>query len=210
MLNITCLVFDGLTALSAIGPYQVLTNLPNAQFRFVAPSQGLLKSDDRLLTLSVDDTIDNVTQADVLIVPGGFGTRRLMQSERVLSWLRAIDATTQITASICTGALLLAAAGLLRGRRANTQWAMREQLAQFGAVPSSERYVRDGKYACAAGTSAGIDLALALTIELAGPDVAQSIQLMLEYDPRPPLETAENARTAHPSSAPREKRLQRH
>ncbi|MET0390086.1 MAG: DJ-1/PfpI family protein [Polyangiales bacterium] len=187
-MNIVCLVFEGLTALDAVGPYEVLAKLPSANFRFVAPQPGLIATDDKLLCLQVADGIDAVSEADLLLVPGGFGTRPLMRDERVLAWLRAIDRTTQLTASVCTGALLLAAAGLLRGRRANTHWALREQLAELGAIPCADRYVRDGKYATAAGVSAGIDLALALVIELAGPDVARSIQLAIEYDPRPPLD----------------------
>ena len=194
-MNIVCLVFDGLTALDAVGPIEVLARLPGAQVRLVAPQRGSIRTDDQCLTLQVEHDLESVTQADLLLVPGGFGTRRLMTDERVLKWLRAIDRTTQITASVCTGALLLAAAGLLKGRRANTHWAVREQLAKLGALPVPDRYVRDGKYACAAGVSAGIDLALALAIEIAGTERAQAIQLMIEYDPQPPLD-AGNAERA--------------
>jgi transcriptional regulator GlxA family with amidase domain len=194
-MNITVLLFEGLTALDAIGPYQVLSRMPGAELRFAAPAKGIVRTDDELLCLQVDAAIDEVERTDLLLVPGGFGTRPLMHDERILSWLRAIDRTTTITASVCTGALLLAAAGLLRGRRANTHWAVRSSLSDFGAVPCADRYVRDGKYATAAGVSAGIDLALALAIELAGPDAAQAIQLQLEYDPKPPLD-AGNAERA--------------
>ncbi|MEY4582993.1 MAG: hypothetical protein RL701_7696 [Pseudomonadota bacterium] len=194
-MEIVCLVFDGITPLDAVGPYEVLAKMPGAKWRFVAPQAGLVSSDDRALTWSVAGGIEQVASADVLLVPGGFGTRRLMKDARLLDWLRAVDATTQITASVCTGALLLAAAGLLQGRRANTHWAVRERLAEFGAVPVAERCVRDGKYATAAGVSAGIDLALALAIELAGLDVAERIQLSIEYDPAPPI-SAGNAERA--------------
>lgn len=187
-MDIVCLVFDGLTALDAVGPLEVLARLPDAKVRLVAPARGQVVAEDYGLTLAVHADLESVTRADLLLVPGGFGTRKLMRDARVLEWLRAVDRSTQLTASVCTGALLLAAAGLLEGRRANTHWAVREQLANFGAVPVSERYVRDGKYACAAGVSAGIDLALALAIELAGPDHARAIQLMIEYDPKPPLD----------------------
>ena len=152
-MNIVCVIFDGLTALDAIGPCEVFARLPGAQIRFVAPSQGLVRTDEGFLSLYANDGIDSVQQADLLLVPGGFGTRRLMSDERRLSWVRAIDQTTQVTASVCTGALVLAAAGLLRGRRANTHWTVREYLAKYGAVPVADRYVRDGKYACAAGVS---------------------------------------------------------
>ncbi len=131
-------------------------------------------------------------------MPGGFGTRVLERDARVAGWLRRIDGTTRVTASVCTGALLLGAAGLLEGRRANTHWAVRPRLAEFGAIPVADRVVRDGKYATAAGVSAGIDLALTLAIELAGRDVAAAIQLATEYDPAPPLD-AGNAERADPA-----------
>lgn len=194
-MNIVCLLFEGLTALDAIGPYEVLARLPGADLRFVAPQAGPIRTDDRKLTLLAEHAIRDVSSADLLLVPGGFGTRQLMRDEHILQWLRQIDQTTRITASVCTGALLLAAAGLLKGRRANTHWTVRSSLSAFGAIPSDERYVRDGKYATAAGVSAGIDLALALALELAGPTVAQSIQLSIEYDPHPPFD-AGNAERA--------------
>jgi putative intracellular protease/amidase len=193
-MDIAILVFDGITALDAVGPYEVLARLPGARVTFVAPSRGVVRTGDGALGLAADASIDDVAACDVLLVPGGFGTRALERDERVLSWIRKVDATTRVTASVCTGALLLGAAGLLRGRRANTHWASRERLAELGAVPVAERVVRDGKYACAAGVSAGIDLALALAIELAGRDVAAAIQLGIEYDPAPPLDSGDPAR----------------
>lgn len=189
-MNTVFFVFDGITALDVVGPYEVLARLPGARAIFVAPSRGAVRTDERALALVADRAIDEVSAADVLVVPGGFGTRRLERDERALAWVRAIDATTRITASVCTGALVLGAAGLLRGRRANTHWAVRERLADAGAIPTAERIVRDGKYATAAGVSAGIDLALSLAIELAGRDVAEAIQLGIEYDPAPPAELA--------------------
>lgn len=185
-MELLLLVFDGLTALDAIGPYEVLSRLPGARLRFVAPAAGEVKTDNGILSLRAPLGIDEVAACDVLVVPGGFGTRRLERDERVLAWLRAVDATTQLTASVCTGAHLLAAAGLLAGRRATSHWATRERLRAQGAIPVAERWVRDGKYATAAGVSAGIDLGLALAEELAGRDVAEAIQLGLEYDPAPP------------------------
>jgi transcriptional regulator GlxA family with amidase domain len=139
-----------------------------------------------------------VTACDLLVVSGGFGTRLLERDARVLDWVRAIDETTTITASVCTGSLVLAAAGLLRGRRANTHWAQRHRLAEHGAIPTAGRIIRDGKYATAAGVSAGIDLALALAVELAGEPVAQAIQLGIEYDPAPPLDCGDPERAPTP------------
>lgn len=195
-MELLVLVFDGLTALDAIGPYEVLSRLPGARLRLVAPRAGEVTTDNGLLTLRTPLGIDDVAACDLLVVPGGFGTRRLERDARVLEWIRAVDGTTRITASVCTGAHVLAAAGLLAGRRATAHWATRERLRQQGATPVAERWVRDGKYATAAGVSAGIDLALALAEELAGRDVAESIQLGIEYDPCPPRDagTPEKAR----------------
>lgn len=197
-MDIAFLIFDGLTPLDAIGPCEVLQRLPGARVIFVAPERRAVRPDGGGPEMVPDRAIGEVSGCDLLVVPGGFGTRPLARDERVLAWVRAVDAGTRITASVCTGALVLGAAGLLRGRRANTHWAVRERLAEYGAIPTAERYVRDGKYATAAGVSAGIDLALALTIELAGVEVASAIQLAIEYDPRPPLD-AGNPERAPPA-----------
>lgn len=193
-MDVVLLLFDGLTALDAIGPYEVLARLPGAKVTFAGPARGLVRTDDGALGLSADVALADVPGCDVLVVPGGFGTRALQRDEPLLAKLRALDATTRVTASVCTGALLLAAAGLLRGRRATTHWAWRERLAELGAVPVAERVVRDGKYATSAGVSAGIDLGLSLAVELAGVAAASAIQLGIEYDPQPPLDAGDAAR----------------
>lgn len=193
-MDVALFIFDGITALDVVGPYEVLARLPGARSTFVGPTRGVIRTDNRVLGLAADASIDEVASADLLVVPGGFGTRRLEKDDRVLDWVRRVDATTRITASVCTGAFVLAAAGLLRGRRANTHWASRERLADYGAIPTPERVVRDGKYATAAGVSAGIDLALALAIELAGVEVASAIQLGIEYGPAPPLDCGDAER----------------
>jgi putative intracellular protease/amidase len=192
-MRIVFLLFNRITALDAVGPYEVLSRLPGAQLTFAAPARGIVRTDNGSLGLSADASIDEVDACDLLVVPGGHGTRVLEQEPRVLDWIRAIDRTTTVTASVCTGALLLGAAGLLRGRRANTHWALRDRLAEYGAIPVADRVVRDGKYATAAGVSAGIDLALTLAAELAGPEVAQAIQLGIEYDPAPPFDAGDAA-----------------
>lgn len=196
-MDIVFVVFNRITALDAVGPYEVLSRLPGARVTFTAPVAGAVCTDNGSLGLVADAGIDDVASCDLLVVPGGFGTRALERDARVLEWLRAIDRTTKITATVCTGSLLAAAAGLLAGKRANTHWAYRERLAALGAIPVAERVVRDGKYASAAGVSAGIDLALALAVELAGADVAAMIQLGIEYDPAPPLDRGDAA-TAPP------------
>jgi transcriptional regulator GlxA family with amidase domain len=193
-MNIVFLLFDRLTALDAVGPYEVLSRLPGARITFAAPTRGEVRSDNRALGLIADASLQEISACDLLVVPGGFGTRLLERDTSLLTWIRAIDQTTRLTASVCTGAILLAAAGLLTGRQANTHWAHRHRLAEYGAVPTAQRVVRDGKYATAAGVSAGIDLGLELAIELAGPEVAAAIQLTIEYDPKPPLDCGDASR----------------
>jgi transcriptional regulator GlxA family with amidase domain len=195
-MDIVFLLFDRITILDAIGPYEVLWRLPDARVTFAARARGIVRTDNGVLGVEAGASIDEVTRADVLVVPGGYGTRILEKDPRVLEWLRAIDATTRVTASVCTGALLLGAAGLLNGRRANTHWAVRDRLAEYGAIPTAERIVRDGKYATAAGVSAGIDLALALASELADRTVAEAIQLGIEYDPAPPFDAGDPLKAA--------------
>lgn len=187
-MDIVCLIFDGITALDAIGPYEVLSRMPGAKLRFVAPSAEAVHTDSKVVCWTPESSIDQVQRCDLLLVPGGFGARRLQFDERVLTWLREIDATSQLTATVCTGSILLAASGVLRGRRATTHWAFLDDLREYGVDPVSERVVRDGKYASAAGVSAGIDLALSLVLELHGQQTAEAIQLSIEYDPKPPLD----------------------
>jgi putative intracellular protease/amidase len=195
-MKIVFLLFDGLTALDAVGPYEVLARLPGAEVRFAGKTAGAIVTGDQRLRLGTDASLDEVTSCDLLVVPGGFGTRALERDQRVLDWVRAVDRTTSVTASVCTGSFVLAAAGLLQGRRATSHWAMRARLAEYGALPVGERIVRDGKFATAAGVSAGIDLGLSLAQELCGPEVAAAIQLGIEYDPAPPLDAG------HPDRAP--------
>ena len=134
-MNIVIPIFDRITALDAIGPYEVLSRLPDARVQFVAPRRGEVRTDNRALGLIADLGIDEVDAADLLLVPGGYGERLLERDPRMLAWLRAIDRSTRITASVCTGALLLGAAGLLRGRRATTHWALHHRLAELGPSP---------------------------------------------------------------------------
>jgi transcriptional regulator GlxA family with amidase domain len=194
-MDIVCVIFDEITALDAIGPYEVLWRMPDTRFRFAAPRAGLVRTDNKCLGLTADLALSQVEHCDLLLIAGGFGARRLAHDAEVLRELTRIDQTSCITASVCTGAILLAATGQLRGRKATTHWDYFEELRAHGAEPVSERYVRDGKYATAAGVSAGIDLALALAVELVGQRVAEAIQLSIEYDPAPPL-SAGNATRA--------------
>lgn len=189
-------LYEGLTILDVIGPYQVFTEVPGAEVVLCASERGRLSDDHGLLHLDVEHTFGDVPSPDVLLVGGGLATRRLMRTDSdIVEWIRAADAHATWTTSVCTGALLLGAAGLLDGRRATTHWNAVRHLESFGAtyVPD-ERVVWDGKVVTGAGVSAGIDLALEVTARVAGDDVARAVQLGIEYDPRPPFDAGSPAR----------------
>ncbi|MDQ3759565.1 MAG: DJ-1/PfpI family protein [Actinomycetota bacterium] len=187
-MKIAILVFPRLTALDAVGPYEVLSRLPGAELTFVAPDPGELRTDTGRLGITADAALSDVTDPDVLVVPGGVGNRPLLSDERVLDWVRAVDGSSTWTTSVCTGSLVLGAAGLLEGKRATSHWAYRDALRDYGAEPVAERVVEDGKIITAAGVSAGIDMALTLAARLTHDDVARAIQLGIEYDPDPPFD----------------------
>jgi transcriptional regulator GlxA family with amidase domain len=197
-MQIAILLFDRLTALDAVGPYEVLSRLPDATVTFVAERPGLKRTDTGCLALNADAALDEIPRPDVVLVPGGPGQIALMGEGPVHQWLRAAHEHSTWTASVCTGSLILAAAGLLAGRRATTHWAALEELERLGADVVRERFVFDGKLVTAAGVSAGIDMALALAARIAGDLVAQAIQLGIEYDPDPPF------RAGSPETAPAE------
>jgi putative intracellular protease/amidase len=186
--KIAILIFDRLTALDAIGPYEVLANLPEAKVSFVSETAGLKRTENKALALNADFSIDEVTAADILVIPGGIGEEGVRSKPRMIEWVRAIHTTTQWTTSVCTGALILGAAGILRGLDATTHWSARELLRRFGAVPVKERVVERDKVITAAGVSAGIHMALHLARRVAGDEIAQAIQIGIEYDPQPPFD----------------------
>jgi transcriptional regulator GlxA family with amidase domain len=185
-MQIAILLYERFTVLDAIGPYQVLSGLPGAGVSFVAERPGPIRDEVGSLALSAPAGLADVPHPDIVVVPGGPGQDGQMQDGAVHEWLRAADQTSTFTTSVCTGSLILAAAGLLAGRRATTHWLALDELGRLGATPVSERVVSDGKYVTAAGVSAGIDMALALAGRIAGDETAQAIQLMIEYDPQPP------------------------
>lgn len=187
-MRIALLIFDGLTALDAVGPYEVLSRLPGAEVSFVAGRPGPQRTDTGALALHADRGFAELTDPEVVLVPGGPGNRELLGDEEVLEWLRGADRASTWTTSVCTGSLVLGAAGLLEGRRATCHWLYRDALAAYGAEPTAERVVEDGKLITAAGVSAGIDMALTLAARIGGAEVAQAIQLGIEYDPRPPFD----------------------
>lgn len=185
-MEIAVLLYDKLTALDAIGPYEVLSRLPGAEVKFVAKQAGPQRTDTGALALTADHALGDVTEPEIVVVPGGAGTRPLIGDEEVLEWLRGVHEQTRWTTSVCTGSLILGAAGILAGKRATCHWIWRDYLTAFGATPVDERVVTDGKVITAAGVSSGIDMALHLATKEAGEEVAQAIQLGIEYDPDPP------------------------
>jgi transcriptional regulator GlxA family with amidase domain len=187
--RIAILIFDRLTALDAVGPYEVLSRLPNAELSFVAKEAGPKRTDTGALELTADLAISELPNPDIVLVPGGEGNRPLMQDEEVLDWLCTAHETSAWTTSVCTGSLVLGAAGILNGLSATSHWAFRDRLREFGAEPVAERYVVDGKVITAAGVAAGIDMALHLAALDVGDEFAQAIQLGIEYDPDPPFDT---------------------
>ena len=193
-MDIAILLYDRLTALDAIGPYEVLSRLPGARAQFVAVEPGPVTTDNGMLTLLAEGSLADASAPDVVLVPGGPGEVAARAGGPALEWLRGVHETSTWTTSVCTGSLILAAAGLLQGKRATSHWLALEQLRELGAEPASERVVFDGKIVTAAGVSAGIDMALTLAATIAGEEVAQAIQLGIEYDPQPPFDAGSPAK----------------
>jgi transcriptional regulator GlxA family with amidase domain len=193
-MQVAILLFDRFTALDAVGPYEVLSRLPGTSAVFVGEKPGEVRTDVGTLGLHVDATLAEVSHPDIVLVPGGIGQQQYMLDGPVHEWLRAVDATSTWTTAVCTGSLILAAAGLLRGRRATSHWVRRPELADHGATPVSDRVVFDGKYVTGAGVSAGIDMALTLVDRTAGERTARAIQCGIEYDPHPPHDAGDPAK----------------
>jgi len=193
-MEIAILIYDRFTALDAIGPYEVLRSAPGANVRFVARERGPVRTDAGSLAVMADYALEEVQSPDILVVPGGPGQVALMEDEALLSWVRRVHEGTRWTTSVCTGSLILGAAGLLKGLRATTHWLALEVLGRLGAEAVTDRVVIEGKIITAAGVSAGIDMALTLVARELSPEVAQSIQLGIEYDPQPPFDSGSPAK----------------
>jgi putative intracellular protease/amidase len=185
-MEIAVALFDQVTALDAVGPYEVLQRLPDAEVCFVGHRRGEVRADNGFLGLTVDRRFDEVPSPDILVVPGGIGTRALVHDVAILDWIRSAHETSRFTTSVCTGSLLLAAAGVLDGLSATTHFSARQLLAKYGAKPSEDRVVIEGKVITAAGVSSGIDMALHLAERLTDATTSKALQLMIEYDPQPP------------------------
>jgi putative intracellular protease/amidase len=191
-------LFQGFTALDVIGPYEILAYLPGAEVVFCAEKTGMVDDHIDLVHLRVDRTFADVPRPDVLFVPGGPAAGRYAaDGHPIVDWIREAHPHTAWTTSVCTGSLLLGAAGLLEGLSATTHWSAYDELASYGAHPTEQRVVTSGRIVTGAGVSAGIDLALTLAADIAGPEVAQTIQLAIEYDPNPPFDAGS------PSKAPK-------
>jgi putative intracellular protease/amidase len=189
-MHIAIPVFERITALDAVGPYEVLQRLPGVEIVFVGHDPGVVRTDNGFLGMAVDARFEDVTHPDVVVFPGGIGTRPLMHDDRVLDWIRTAHATTRFTTSVCTGSLVLGAAGLLDGLDAATHWGAYGILASTGARPVASRVVEhlDERIITAAGVSSGIDMALRLAELLFDTEAAMAMQLMIEYDPQPPFD----------------------
>jgi transcriptional regulator GlxA family with amidase domain len=187
-MQVAYLLYDRFTALDITGPHEVLNFVPGNESIFVAEKAGPIRNESDTLSLVADASLDDVKSPDIVVVPGGFGTRALLHHEPLLDWLREVHETTVWTTSVCTGSLLLAAAGMLDGAPATTHWLARDLLGELGAKPVPDRIVEHGKIVTAAGVSSGIDMALHLVKTINGPEVAQAVQLGIEYDPEPPVD----------------------
>lgn len=190
MTTIAIPLFAQFTALDAIGPYEVLQRIPHFDVTFIGHERAAVRSDNGMLGIEVDATFEELAHPDIVVFPGGFGTRALMSDERVLSWVRTAHTSSTFTTSVCTGSLVLAAAGLLEGLTATTHWGALDVLAEHGAIPTGDRVVEhlDRRIVTAAGVSSGIDMALRLVELLVDRTAAEAAQLMIEYDPQPPFD----------------------
>lgn len=196
-MNIVILLFDNYTALDIVGPYEVLRRLPNTKI-FLVGSEKKEYCDPHGLKISADYSLDEIFHTDVLLVPGGSGIDNLLKNQKLIDWIQKIDSSTLWTVSVCSGSLLLAHAGLLTGKNCTTHWRHKDQLRNYDVSVKDERYIHDGKFITSAGVSAGIDMALYLVSKIAGDQMAELIQLSIEYDPKPPFDCGS------PDKAPKE------
>ncbi|GEN45241.1 DJ-1/PfpI family protein [Alkalibacillus haloalkaliphilus] len=185
-MKIIIYVYDGMTMLDAIGPYEVLRNMTDAEVLFVAEEKGEIKADSGFIDINVKYNINDINQADILVIPGSsIAFMKEIENENVLNWIREVDKSTKWTTSVCTGSIILASAGLLSGLKATSHWKPINLLSQFNAIPTRERVVEQDKFITAAGVSAGIDMAIYLSNKIVGEIETRAIQLTIEYDPQP-------------------------
>jgi|SRR5579871_247652 len=189
-MDVSILLFDGITALDAVGPYEVLSRIPEVAVQFVGKTVGPKRTDNRMLALYADFCLEDIGSPEIVIIPGGFGVDALLGDSDVIKWLQRVHVNSQWTCSVCTGALLLGAAGLLRGKKATTHWSSIEDLVKYDATPmTNARVIVDGKIITSAGVSAGIDMSLTFSSLICGDEITKAIQLSMEYDPKPPFDS---------------------
>lgn len=185
-MEIVIYIYNGMTMLDAIGPYEILRNVEGVNIKFVSKKKGEITADSHFIHLNSKYEIDQISSADILLIPGStIAFVREMKDQKVLEWVKKINETTKRTVTVCTGSMILAATGLLQNKKATSHWKPLNLLAKFGAIPTRERIVEEGKYITAAGVSAGIDMAIYLVNQLKGEKVAKAAQLSIEYDPNP-------------------------
>ncbi len=202
MPQIAIVLYPGFTALDFIGPYEVLRWLPDAELRFLWHQPGPITADSGVLVVGATHSLDETPSPDIILIPGGMTTMENARDEKLLTWLKNAHQNAQWTASVCSGSVILAAAGLLKGKRATSHWAALPALKALGATPvNDERVVREGRIVTSAGVSAGIDLALWLAGEIAGADKAKVIQLSMEYDPQPPFDSGHMSKASTSTKA---------
>jgi putative intracellular protease/amidase len=187
--EIVIYLYEGMTALDAIGVYEVLRFLPNSNVKFVAKKKGLVKMDSKVLSINAEFSLDEISRADILVIPGGATTHYQMQDQKIVNWVKKIHDTTKWTTSVCTGSGILLAAGILKEKPVVTHWASMDYIKLLGGISSNQRVCQVGKIITSAGVSAGIDMALTLISKEAGEDLAKAIQLAIEYDPKPPFDS---------------------
>jgi transcriptional regulator GlxA family with amidase domain len=189
-------LYHRFTALDAVGPYEVLQRLPGAEVTWLAHEPGPVGTDTGQLQIVATAAFEDLPDPEIVVVPGGTGTDDFLEDERIVGWIRRAHETSQWTTSVCTGSLLLGAAGVLDGLDATSHWLDIQDLERYGARPTDQRVVEQGKVITAAGVSSGIDMALTLVANIHGPEVAQAIQLGIEYDPQPPFDSGSTAKAA--------------
>ena len=188
-MQVAFLLYDRFTALDWVGPHEVFNSLPDAECVTVAEKTGPIANETGSIEVVAAKTLDEVTSPEIVVIPGGLGNRLLLEHEPLHEWIREVHETSEWTTSVCTGSLLLAAAGLLDGKKAATHWMARDLLTSLGAEAVPDRVVEEGKIITAAGVSSGIDMALRLVQKMHGDDAAQTVQLGIEYDPQPAFDS---------------------
>ncbi|CAM6113693.1 unnamed protein product [Calypogeia fissa] len=193
-LQVAIPIYDKMAMLDAIGPYEILQPIPTIELVFVSHKPGLISDRMGYLSIYATHSFEDVPKPDIVIVPGGIGNRKLLNDQTFISWLQKAHETTLYTTSVCTGALMLGSAGLLKGLKATTHWAMLADLAKYGAIPSESRVVQEGKIITSAGVSSGMDMALHLAGLITDETMAKTVQLYVEYDPQPPFDVGSLAK----------------